>query len=420
MTSDTTPEISRLDLKDFKSTSASITDIKHLSSYNWIEAPTPTICVPGCPSLWSPSKVSKRLKKDSGLVYIAQNAARHPESPLEPLFRALYLSDPTYDIRAIDIVSDRNNIRKLLSFINPSSTRNGLEPFTIGVEVTGNIAVFCREETATTDFIAPHEFKGFGHEFEKANTVSQIEGSTGHHRIISYRFGDLSFIVRYEADGYVTTPTKGSSSTSTEQENNNLSNLLESLSLTSTILPPKQKPTSSKLTIREGGKTTPLSSTLEIKTRISHRPLPFPEIAPQLWLSQTTKLVRAYHTKGVFQIPEVEDVGGQIWSWEEGHREDLGRLAGLIKRIVELSKGCGGRATLRYDERNDRLTVRKAEGRRMLPADLYSKWEDEERLDDGGIERKGAVRPVDKGDANGKDVKKTEDKHESLLPSQGR
>ena len=98
---------------------ALITDVKHLSSYNWIDASTPTIAVPGSPPLWSAPKGPKQLQKDSGLIYLAQNAARHPASPLEPLFRALYTTNQSLDIRSVDIVTDRNNIRKLLSFVNP-------------------------------------------------------------------------------------------------------------------------------------------------------------------------------------------------------------------------------------------------------------------------------------------------------------
>jgi hypothetical protein len=76
------------------------------------------------------------VKKDNGLVYISQNAARHPDSPLEPLFRSLYIEHPSFDINSIDVVTDRNNIRKLLSFIKPTLSRNGLDPFTIQVEMT--------------------------------------------------------------------------------------------------------------------------------------------------------------------------------------------------------------------------------------------------------------------------------------------
>ncbi|KAI3027373.1 hypothetical protein CBS147347_4659 [Aspergillus niger] len=150
--------ISRVDLKGFEETTPSITDVKHLSSYNWIDSETPTIAIPGCPPLWSPPK------------------ARHPESPLEPLFRALYTTHPSFDIGAVDLVTDRNNIRKLLSFINPSLSKNGLEPFTIEVEVTGKTAVFCRAETETVRFLGPRDFVGFGHEFEKAYTRDQVNG----------------------------------------------------------------------------------------------------------------------------------------------------------------------------------------------------------------------------------------------------
>lgn len=150
MPSTTIAKISRLDLPDLSTLPlASITDVKHLSSYNWIEAPTPTIAVPGSPPIWSAPRAPRQLNKDSGLIYIAQNAARHPDSPFEPLFRALYIANPSFDIRSVDVVTDRNNIRKLLSFINPGSTRNGCETFTINVEVTKNTAMFSREETET-------------------------------------------------------------------------------------------------------------------------------------------------------------------------------------------------------------------------------------------------------------------------------
>jgi hypothetical protein len=115
-------ETSRPDLKAISiPASASITNVQHLASYNWVEAPTatPTIAVPDSPDLWSPPKDPFRLEKDTGHVYIAQNVARHPESPLEPSFRALYVSHPSFDIASIDVVTDRNNIRKLLGAINP-------------------------------------------------------------------------------------------------------------------------------------------------------------------------------------------------------------------------------------------------------------------------------------------------------------
>jgi hypothetical protein len=342
-------EILRPDPKGLEETEASITEVKHLSSYNWIEAPEPTIVVPGSPPLWSPPNSPRKVPKDSGLVYIAQNAARHPESPLEPLFRALYIANPSFDVHSVDLVTDRNNIRKLLSFINPKLTKNGLEPFTINIEFTKNTAVFCRAEAETLQFIGPHEFKGFGHEFEKTYTASQVGSSTGHHRIISYRFGDLSLMVRYETDGYVDTVSRAPTRT-TELEKDNLSSMMESLALC-----PPQRVTyaasvGSELMIKEEGKAVPVESTLEIKTRVFHKPINVQDVLPQLWISQTPNLVRAYHRNGLFKRPEVEDVTLESKRWEEDHQEDLKRLAELIKRIIDAVRESGGNAVVKYDD----------------------------------------------------------------------
>ncbi|RDW58873.1 hypothetical protein BP6252_13349 [Coleophoma cylindrospora] len=360
-------EISRLDLQE-------------LNAPAWLEAPhaTPSIAVPGSPALWSMPRVSSRLNKDSGLVYIAQNAARHPESPLEPLFRALYVTHPSFDIRSTDVVTDRNNIRKLLSFIDPGSTRNGLEEFTINIEVIKNTAIFCRDEAKTMEYIAPHEFRGYGHEFEKEYTVNQISGSTGHHRIISYRFGGLKFIVRHETDGYVGTDTRMFSSKANGPSQDDLSSMLGELSLSASLADshPNIVPTGSKMIVKEEGKAVPLESTLEIKTRVSHKPIEISEVAPQLWVSQTPKLVRAYHQKGTFQKPVVEDVAARIKTWEECKQNELRKLAALITKITSLAKECGGNAILKYTVEGDKLVLSKVERKDMLPKDLYLKWDD--------------------------------------------
>lgn len=372
MLSDTVAEISRPDLQGFKTPpTASITDVKHLASYNWIERPTPTIAVPGVPSLWSAPKGPQRLKKDSGLIYIAQNAARHPDSPLEPLFRALYLENPSFDICSTDVVTDRNNVRKLLTFVNPSLEKHERKPFTINIEIAKNTAIFCRDETATHEYIAPHEFRGFGHEFEKKYTKSSLKGSTGHHRIISYQFGGLNLVVRHETDGYVGTTAGTASLSSQEPDSDVLSGMLGSLSLS------PAPTTSAELTVREEGRVVPRESTLEVKTRVSHRLLAISDVAPQLWVSQTPKLVRAYHNKGIFKEPKVEDITADLKIWEEAHQQDLRKLAALIRKLVDVVKECGGIATVRYDVQGDKLMVQKVDRKKMLPKDLYSKWDGE-------------------------------------------
>lgn len=357
--------INRKDLED--QAPAFITSVQHLSSYSWIESPEPTIAVPGVPPKWQPPETRGRLPKDSGFQYIAQNAARHPDSPMEPLFRAIYQGDPSFDVGRIDIVTDRNNMRKLLSFVDPGSTRHGLEAFTIHAELAGKkTVILSRVEAQTHEFIGPEKFVGYGHEFEKAYTTYEIPNSTGHHRIIRYSFGGLRYIVRYEADAYV---DAGDSVAPADNDENPLADLtgnLEGLSLES----------GSKLLVKKQGRITPLESTLEIKTRVAHRLIRIAEVAPQLWISQTPKLVRAYHRRGLFEDAGVEDVAEKIEAWEQAQQLHLKKLAALMAKLTDLVKGFGGSCVVQCcADGAEELVVQKMEdGKPMLPADLYSKW----------------------------------------------
>ena len=235
-----------------------------------------------------------------------------------------------------------------------------------------------RTEPKTTEIIAPYEFKGYGHEFEKAYTRCQLANSTGYHRIISYAFGGLNFVVRHEVDGYVSVPA-ASIANKRETEADGLAGLLGSMSLSAAQKASPEtrvvRPKGSKLVIREEGIVVPLDSTLEIKTRVSHKRLNINEIAPQLWASQTPKLVRAYHNRGVFQETKVEDVTKEIKSWELANQKHLKRLAALIKEIRNAVRACGDKAVIRYDESSDRIIViPRIDAKRLLPEDLYLKW----------------------------------------------
>ncbi|PYH99221.1 hypothetical protein BO71DRAFT_446687 [Aspergillus ellipticus CBS 707.79] len=301
---------------------------------------------------------------------------KYLSSPLELLFRSLIIENPSYNIRAIDLITDRNNLRKLLAFIDPSLSKHGLEPFTIEVEVTNETAIFCRAETKAIDIIKPHQFKGYGHEFEKAFTTSQIAGSTGHHRIISYDFGGLNIIVRYETDAYIEPPRPQHPE---ELENEDLLNMISDLSLTQ---PAKSSyiTTETRLGTMKQGKKVPVYSTLEIKTRVLHKPIRMQEVLPQLWVSQTPNLVRAYYKGGVFRPPDVEDVTLEISDWEKDHADDLGRLVKLIKDIIEVVKENEGSAVLKHDGRRNHLEVWTRGGSKMLPADLYPKFDQRQKI----------------------------------------
>lgn len=104
----------------------------------------------GSPSLWSPPAEPIILEPDSGRVYIDENAARIPDASLEPLFGALIAQNPGFEMGSVDEITDWNNIRKLLRFLNGTSS----EPFKIRVEIfDGKRAIFACMENETTTVI---------------------------------------------------------------------------------------------------------------------------------------------------------------------------------------------------------------------------------------------------------------------------
>jgi hypothetical protein len=306
-----------------------------------------------------------KLSPDSGKVYIDQNAARNPHSPLEPLFRALYVQRPDFEIDDVDLVSDRNNIRKLLRFVNASSS----EPFRIRVEIAGSKTVlFTRVEDKNTEVI--QGFRGFGHRFEKAYTNS-LDGSTGHHRIVNYRFGNLKCVVRHETDGYIGYKAGLATMTESEQTADSLLNQLGRLSISGSQATPSS---SSGISIESGGKDVDLSSTLEIKTRAASRQLDMIEVLPQLWISQTPHLVIGYHQKGVFNDVKLRDMKREIRDWEVANRKTLQSLEHLLKRIIDAARSSPTRKAVVTYNGGMTLNILPGHQNSALPNDLYSKW----------------------------------------------
>ncbi|EAQ84584.1 hypothetical protein CHGG_08598 [Chaetomium globosum CBS 148.51] len=363
-------EISRSDLADFSTADGKITNLRHVTSYNWLERPAPTIAVPGVkgsPPLWSPPSVPFKLAPDSGTIFIDQNAARNPRFPLEPLFRALAIDCPEFALGDVDLVTDRNNIRKLLRFVQGSS----YDPFQIQVDIAGDqTALFTRMGEKTKETISG--FRGYGHNFEKACTKAS-SGSTGHHRIVGYNFGGLKCLVRHETDGYF-------DDKSPRGPTDDLSDTLGGLSISKsgTEINP-----SSGIIVETNGKVVDLSSTLEIKTRAASRTLDMAEVSPQLWISQTPNLVAAYHRNGTFDNVQLRDMTGELRQWEISNQGHLRQLAGLLTKIIGVVRRSGDRSALVQYDGVSRLIILVGKGTRALPDDLYATWE---RKSKGGAE----------------------------------
>jgi hypothetical protein len=95
---------------------------------------------------------------------------------------------------------------------------------------------------------------------------------------------------------------------------------------------------------------------------------------PQLWVSQTTKLVRAYHTNGTFQSPVVEDMTENMKSWEQDNENTLKKLAAVIAKILEVARRSDSPVQVKYSKTRHQLVLSKIDSGKMLPDDLYLKW----------------------------------------------
>jgi hypothetical protein len=280
---------------------------------------------------------------------------------MEPLFRAMQEEHPNFNYGDVGIISDRNNLRKLLSFVDPATNKHASDDFTIDAECIGHAVVLNRVEAHTQEILGPDDFRGYGHEFEKAYTRCEISESTGHYRIVGYQFCGVNYLVRHETDGYV-----GAHGGSVVDD----SDILDKLAGLSIAASHGSKAFGSDLILVKRGQVVPIENTLEIKTRVSHKPLSLQEVVPQLWISQTPLLVRALYTKGRFPVPNVENVKADIAVWELAHQSSLQKLARLMSRIMDAVKDFK-HAKIEYSAARKLLTIRPVDAVGMLPEDLY-------------------------------------------------
>lgn len=104
------------------------------------------------------------------------------QSPLLPMFAAIDTLHDNFPYQNLDLVTDRNSLRKLLRCIDQQRDR----AFRIDVDLVGKTCLFTRREKFLMETI--NGFSGYGHEYEKAATKSRrgSEGEVSHHRVVTY------------------------------------------------------------------------------------------------------------------------------------------------------------------------------------------------------------------------------------------
>ena len=141
----------------------------------------------GSPPQWTNRKTPYTIPPDIGVFFSDQNGYRIPKTVLLPLIVAVNKQTESskslpFDWPSIDIVTDRNNLRKLTRWVSGNAERD----FRIDLQLAGKRTVLMnRWEKRTREAF---NGKTYGYSFEKASTnpAPGCRDSTGHHRIISY------------------------------------------------------------------------------------------------------------------------------------------------------------------------------------------------------------------------------------------
>lgn len=185
---------------------ASLTEAAIVGSYSWSSEPgggEPLIPGRGPHLKWwscglgGPDLPVRLLAPGVGglereVCYVDENAHRSPNnSPLEPLVACLPGGAAGLDT-VPDVVSDRNNLRKLLRFAMGARTA-----FRVDMHMDRHGTLFlCRRER----YSGPGLASGFGKPFERFMTDDDDAAAGSHRHVITARLGDLSLLVRYEVD----------------------------------------------------------------------------------------------------------------------------------------------------------------------------------------------------------------------------
>ncbi|KAH8993052.1 hypothetical protein EDB86DRAFT_1403817 [Lactarius hatsudake] len=384
-----------------------IENVKYVASYNWVDTDKPTIVVPGSPAIWTGHAVPFTLQPDDGSVFVDQNSARLSEYPMLPLFAAAdaihgpKTTASPVDWPTVDVITDRNGLRKLLRWLNPSPGRE-VRDFRIDIQLVGTkTLVLGRWEGRSRE---PPSGRTYGFGFEEA-TSRAAPGCppSGHHRAITYDMLGVKMVVRFEVDACLPTATSSVPKT-TPASVDDLADALGGMNIKHRTPATTKTTTSSSspvIDIVRAGTQVPQEALVEVTSRSVYflDQLDWNELYPQLALSQTPALHIGVHERGVFsQLHEWQldgrppRAGTKVTSDAAAKAPDISaqrrktgaqivRLARLLEVVQEIAiaRGAGpaGSFSLVCEGGELRVYARKrdAGAKSCLPPDVVARFE---------------------------------------------
>lgn len=290
--------------------------------------------------------------------------------------------DPEYNFTGVDLVTNRNSLRKLLDFAEGRAR----DSFRIDLSIIGETLFLTRHERNARQKLNNHNNSSFGHNFENAFSEPQegLEDSTGHHRVIKYVLGNLNCVVRYEVDACCDTHGGMPGSNKAERKpqqplqpgENDVLDLFSKLSISKGPAQPpnlNEKPRK-KIEVTSRGTIVPTTRTTEMKTR--SKPINLRNTLPQLWFGRTPNLRIGMHKEGRFTHIESINAAEKFAKWEDTYQTPLRKVVRLISELKKVTKQSGGNCVAVYNEniRPSQLEVFAAKPKETLPADVVEKF----------------------------------------------
>ncbi|KAJ4363210.1 hypothetical protein N0V83_010330 [Neocucurbitaria cava] len=323
----------------------------------------------GGPPRWAPPPLPVVLPEDDGRQFKNCHALRVPEYPFEPAFQAMSIMNPDIPLDGVDLILNRNSLRKLLDF----AAGKRQDPFCMDLHMVQDTLFITRKEKHARMMIHGAANSGYGHNFEEAFTEPEngLDRSSSHHRVIRYRLGSLDCVVRFEVDAYLdgaNDPSTTSTGT-TMQSVDNISTLMQRLYV---VEPPPNASQGRSTAVIPKGRYIEAAKLAETKARKSER---LNEAMPQLWFGRTPYLLVGKHDKGVFHSTTCTHVEPQFAKWEDANQDKLCKLVNLLielkQAVRETAKGAGVLVCEPKGAPLRLFTVRNRVG--VLPEDIITK-----------------------------------------------
>ncbi|KAK1595553.1 uncharacterized protein LY79DRAFT_602861 [Colletotrichum navitas] len=342
-------------------------------SYNWQRGRPLTIRVPGFAAVWQDMSLPLTLPPDKGTYFVDQNTHLLPRHPFEAMFRAAVFMNPDVSFDEIDVVTNRNSLRKLFNFCHGRIR----EDFRLNLHLVRNTLIVERCEKRTLEIICGSRNTGWGRNFEEASVKfpAGLEQSLGHHRTLRYPLGALSCAVQFEVDA------------SYDPDGEKLDPLdalvprMEKLSVQGAQRgetkrpppPPPPPPVVQVETVYDGARVMDQSTAAEIKSAAKNKAIG--QFMPQLWFGRTPWLIVGRHAGGEFDSRKITDAKAQFAEWEATHQETLRKLATVLGELRTAVRKNGGRHCAAVFERGTGaiVVVDSTSNKQAVPEDLRQK-----------------------------------------------